>query len=223
MPAASVAVSDAPFAPAARASEIDHVPSSFTVASKGPERTLAPFSTVPLISTIFESMVSPSSGEVILNDGGVVSAGALWAAAVGAGVSSSTVTGVSSASAVSLRVVAVLVPGSTTRIARTAEATRADIGVEMVRLSPASVVEAVSDDPLEGENAAKPTTAMRAMTSKLAYAMGTRGLTRLRGFVVRFFIQTRFVQGHRVRQVTPPAWWMSLLWSGYIHRLNTAS
>jgi hypothetical protein len=48
-----------------------------TVASKGPERTLAPFSTVPVISTILEPMVSPSWGELTLKEGGVVSAGSL--------------------------------------------------------------------------------------------------------------------------------------------------
>jgi hypothetical protein len=181
------------------------VPSSFTFALKGPERTRAPFSTVPLISTTRELTVSPSWCEEILKEGGVVSAGALSRAAVGAGAASSTSSAESSASVASLWeassldavslvvvslgassvmaaavvdvsvpsgsslwVVPVLAPESATRIARIAEATRADIGVDEEMLSATTVVGAASDDPIEGENAAKPTTATRAIMSKLA-------------------------------------------------------
>ena len=202
LPAESVAVSAAPLAPGARASEIDHVPSSFTVASKGPELTLAPSSTVPLISTILELAVDPSSGDVIVNDGGVVSAGVLWApAVVEADRASSWGSSASTASGASLLcVVAVFVSASVTRIARTAEAILADIGADVAMPWSLVVVARASDESVDGENAAKPTTATSAMMRRLAYAIGIRGPTRFRGCLVRFFMQTRFVSGHmRVR------------------------
>jgi hypothetical protein len=73
LPAESVAVKDAPLAPGTTVRAIDQVPSLLTVASYGPDWTVAPFSTVPLKVTTLEVTVSPSSGDVIAKAGGLVS------------------------------------------------------------------------------------------------------------------------------------------------------
>ena len=73
LPAESVAVKDAPLAPVTTVRAIDQVPSLLTVASYGPDWTVAPFSTVPLKVTTLEVTVSPSSGDVIAKAGGLVS------------------------------------------------------------------------------------------------------------------------------------------------------
>ena len=71
-------------------------------------------------------------------------------------------------------VVAVRLSASETLSASTADATRADVS----GLVGATVVSGVaSSEPEDGENAAKPTTATRAMMRRPAYASGMRGLT----------------------------------------------
>lgn len=135
--------------------------------------------------------MSPSECEVTFSGGGVVSLGfvvaVVWvseaAAVVSAAVSEVVVEGsrvvvVEGGCVVDVAwVVATRVSVSATRSASTAEATRADT-CEFC----ATVVGAVatSDGDEDGENAAKPITATRAMMRRLAYASGIRGLTCLR-------------------------------------------
>ena len=65
------------------------------------------------------------------------------------------------------------------RIANTADATRAEATADESTARGVSVSSAGDDE--EGENAANPITATRAMMRRLAYAIGIRGLTYLRG------------------------------------------
>ncbi len=155
---------------------------------------MAPFSTVPLKVTVLLVTVSPSSGEVTVSLGGVVSFGGLGAAAVvGAAVvvvcSSAEDDAVVVVSSVTarvveevvygvVRVVAVRLSASETRSARTAEATRADMTPSgVVDVSVSSATSSSVDDPVDGENAAKPITARKATMRRPAYARGARGLT----------------------------------------------
>lgn len=201
LPASSVAVKDAPFAPGAKTRAIDHVPSSATSAAKGPDETVAPGSVTPLKVVTRSSTVSPSSGEVTLIEGGVVSAAAVcvvlgWTVVEGAAVvdgsvdvdvgSSAAVSGVDVVGAKDVvvvgsdaLVVAVLLSALDTRRANTAEATRAEAWTSAAGASLTSVTSAASSVPF-GENAAKPITATRAMMRSPAYARGIRGLTQLR-------------------------------------------
>jgi hypothetical protein len=79
---------------------------------------------------------------------------------------------------VGTRVVATLDSASATRTASTAEATLAEATGAADTAVGASAGSDVDD---EGENAANPITATRAMTRRPAYASGIRGLTYLRG------------------------------------------
>ncbi len=73
---------------------------------------------------------------------------------------------------------------SVTRSAKIADATRADaFGAGAVSSVSATGV-GVAEESLDGENAAKPTTATSATISNPAYASGIRGLTMLRGLAV---------------------------------------
>ena len=116
-----------------------------------------------------------SGGDVASVVGSVSLSTDASAASGGAGSTSLAVVDVS----VVVRVVATRVSESAMRRARTAEATRADAtdDVSMVMGSP----ELSLGDDGDGENAAKPITATRAMMRRLAYAIGIRGLTCLRG------------------------------------------
>lgn len=202
LPAASFAVNSAPLSPGARTSWILQCPSSDTSASYGPAATSAPGSVVPLNVMIRSVTVAPSSGEVMRSEGGVVSRGSVVAGAevvegasvdvvasvvdgsVDVDVSVDVVVELSlsaerlSSSAVAW-VVAVRLSASDMRSASTADATRADAcgSVE----SATSIVSVSSGSVFaEGENAAKPITATRAMMRRPAYASGIRGLTWLR-------------------------------------------
>lgn len=140
--------------------------------------------------------MSPSECDVTLIGGGVVSRGFVVVGAavvVGASVvegaivvdtgSASIVVAAVSSSMPVVRsgacVVAVLVSVSATRTASTADATRAEATGEAETASVATV--SADGDDGAGEYAAMPITPTRAMTRRLAYASGIRGLTYLRG------------------------------------------
>ena len=140
--------------------------------------------------------VSPSSCEVILMGGGVVSAW-LDVVVVESCVSSTTAVGssaVTSGSSDTMRgsvvvvgdpgaavwgsVVAIRVSASENRSASTAEATRAEAARSFSVT--VDVTGSWVDENDDGENAANPITAMNAVTRSPAYASGIRGLTKLR-------------------------------------------
>lgn len=132
--------------------------------------------------------MSPSECDVILRGGGVVSRGFVDVVDVSAATvpcvvgtcSSAIATGAGSVVVVGLAsVVATRVSGSATRMASTAEATRADALCDATRVVGAAVLPTVDGE--EGENAANPITATSAVTRSPAYASGIRGLTHLRG------------------------------------------
>ena len=98
------------------------------------------------------------------------------AGSAGAAAGSLSVLGASDVGVVC--VVATRVSASAMRIASTADATRAEATGDE---STAMGASASSTGEEEGENAANPITATRAMMRRLAYAIGIRGLTCLRG------------------------------------------
>lgn len=154
---------------------MDQVPSSFVSASNGPDRTYAPGSLVPLNTMYEEWTSSPSECDVTASAGGAVSDGGGSVDVVASGC----VVDVASCVVLVTGVVCgvVVASGGSASVTRTASTAEAILAETTSAEDAGAASDCSAGDDAVGVNAARPTTATRAMMSRDAYASGIRGLT----------------------------------------------